>query len=51
MILLDEQRRAIQVAIVHPENIPASAAGLLPDMPGTFGRDVVDSLIDMRLPE
>jgi len=51
MILLDEARRTIQVAIVHPENVPAAAAELLPNLPHALSRATVDSLIDMRLPD
>jgi hypothetical protein len=50
MILLDERRRTIQVAIIHPENVPAVAAELLPELPAAIGRSSIDGLIDMRLP-
>ena len=50
MILLDEQRRTIQVAIIHPENVPAAAAELLPELPANVGRGSIDGLIDLRLP-
>ncbi len=50
MILLDEQRRTIQVAIIHPENVPAAAAELLPEFPATVGRNSIDGLVDLRLP-
>jgi hypothetical protein len=49
-ILLDEQERAIQVGVIHPAAIPASAEALLPDLPANLPRKAVDSLLAMRLP-
>ncbi|EYF03555.1 DUF2403 domain-containing lipoprotein [Chondromyces apiculatus] len=51
MILLDEQRREIQVAVIHPERIPAAATEMLPSLPGGLSRETVDALLSMRLPE
>ncbi|MDC3955203.1 DUF2403 domain-containing lipoprotein [Polyangium jinanense] len=51
MILLDEKQREIQVAVIHPEKIPAEAAGMLPLLPGALSRDTIDALLSMRLPE
>jgi hypothetical protein len=50
MILLDEPSRTIQVAVVHPQGIPSKAAALLPDLPATLDRGMVDDLVAMRLP-
>lgn len=50
MILLDATRRSIQVAVIHPEAVPADASELLPHLPHELSRAGVDSLIDMRLP-
>ena len=50
-ILLDEQTRQIQVGIVHPDQVPAKAAGVLPKFPGTLARTDIDSLLELRLPE
>ena len=50
MILLDEQRRTIQVAIIHPENVPPAASELLPEFPTAIERGTVDDLVDLRLP-
>lgn len=50
-ILLDESRRTIQVAVIHPENIPNPASGLLPRLPRDLERRDVDALLEMRLPE
>lgn len=51
MILLDEQARAIQVAVIHPDAVPPAAAPLLPGMPGALGRGTIDELLGMRLPQ
>ncbi len=50
-ILLDETSRAIQVGVLHPEAIPASAKSLLPTLPVTLERTAIDALLQMRLPE
>ena len=49
-ILLDEAERMIQVGIVHPAKIPASIAGILPNLPGTLARDDIDGVLELRLP-
>ena len=50
-ILLDERQRAIQVGVIHPSAIPAAAARLLPEIPGTLPRSAIDALIALRLPQ
>jgi len=50
MILLDEQARTIQVAVVHPDQIPPDAATLLPELPHSLPRSTLDALLSMRLP-
>lgn len=49
-ILLDQAERVIQVGIVHPERIPRSIAGLLPNLPGSLVRPDIDALLALRLP-
>jgi hypothetical protein len=49
MILLDEKQREIQVAVIHPEKIPA--AEMLPSLPGALSRETIDALLAMRLPQ
>lgn len=49
-ILLDEPTRTIQVGMVHPENLPASTGELLPRLPASVSRDVIDLLLALRLP-
>ncbi|MFT3765925.1 MAG: DUF2403 domain-containing lipoprotein [Minicystis sp.] len=51
MILLDEKQREIQVAVIHPEKIPAAAAPMLPSLPGGLSRETIDALLAMRLPQ
>ncbi len=50
-ILLDEQQREIQVGIVHPANVPAALAPLLPELPSSVSRDTIDAALELRLPE
>jgi hypothetical protein len=49
-ILLDERQRAIQVGVIHPGAIPAPAAALLPELPGSLPRSAIDALLALRLP-
>lgn len=51
MILLDETTRIIQVAIIHPDNVPTAASDLLPHFPLAVDRSAIDRLVSMRLPE
>lgn len=51
VVLLDEATRSMNVAIVHPENVPAAAAPVIPALPATLTRTMVDALAAMRLPE
>lgn len=50
LVLLDEQSRAVQVAMVHPGAIPASLKAIVPALPNTITRAAVDSLMGLRLP-
>jgi hypothetical protein len=50
VIALDEAARIIQVAIVHPGNIPGAASALLPTLPDSLARAGVQAILDMRLP-
>jgi hypothetical protein len=50
-ILLDETSRAIEVGVLHPQAIPDAAKSLLPALPATLDRSVIDALLRMRLPE
>jgi hypothetical protein len=37
--------------MIHPANIPAAAAALLPALPAAVERVTIQSLLDLRLPE
>ncbi len=50
-ILLDESARTIQVGVIHPANVPVSLGSLLPELPRTVSRDLIDSAVALRLPE
>jgi hypothetical protein len=50
MILLDVDTRTVQMTVVHPQNVPAALAGLLPGLPQQLPRSAVDGLLQLRLP-
>jgi hypothetical protein len=51
LVLLDVSTRTVQLAVVHPEQIPDALAPLLPALPDTIVHDVVSQVIDLRLPQ
>jgi len=51
LVLLDEQSRAVQVAVIHPGSIPAAARTIVPALPNTLTRSAVDGLMALRLPK
>ena len=50
VLLMDENRRQVQVGVIHPANIPEAAASLLPELPGRLTPAAIDGLLEMRLP-
>jgi hypothetical protein len=50
VMLLDVASRTIQLAIVHPSNIPSEAAALLPALPASVAQGSMDELRGLRLP-
>jgi len=50
VILLDVDTRTVQLAMIHPRNIPKGARSTLPDLPATLSRDAIDALLALRLP-
>jgi hypothetical protein len=50
VMLLDVDTRTVQLGMIHPGNIPASAAAVLPNLPATITRADIDALIALRLP-
>lgn len=51
VILLDVASRSVQLAIVHPLQIPAAASALLPALPGALPASAIDDLLALRLPQ
>jgi hypothetical protein len=51
VILLDVKTRQIQLAIIHPANVPSLAQGVLPGLPASITRTVVDNMLTLRLPK
>jgi hypothetical protein len=51
LILLDVPTRTVQLAMVHPQNIPIGISGLLPGLPATVDAGVVGALRALRLPK
>jgi hypothetical protein len=50
LVLLDVPTRTVQLAVVHPDAIPAPLAPLLPQLPAEVGRDAIDRVVGLRLP-
>ncbi|MBN2526674.1 MAG: DUF2403 domain-containing protein [Deltaproteobacteria bacterium] len=51
LILLDEATRTVQVAVIHPDNVPDELTSLLPALPNELSRPFVDGLVQLRLPK
>jgi hypothetical protein len=51
VVLLDETTRSIQVAVIHPENIPKPLTEILPNLPGGLSVATISQLAELRLPE
>jgi hypothetical protein len=50
VILMDEDTRTVQLAMIHPDNVPVEADPVLPGLPAVISRTDVDNLLSMRLP-
>jgi hypothetical protein len=50
VILLDVSSRSVQLATIHPRNLPAAAASLLPALPATVSASTVEAMRALRLP-
>jgi hypothetical protein len=48
--LFDVNTRTVQLAFIHPGNVPASLAALLPGLPADVPQSTIDALIALRLP-
>jgi len=51
VILLDVASRRVQLGIVHPQEIPADIAPLLPSLPGSISQQTVAQALELRLPQ
>jgi hypothetical protein len=51
VMLLDVDTRTVQLAIVHPQKIPAALGGFLPDLPSQIARSTIDATLALRLPK
>jgi hypothetical protein len=50
VVLLDVPSRQVQLAIVHPGQIPSTLATLLPGLPAQVPQETVDRVLALRLP-
>lgn len=50
VMLLDVPSRSVQLAIIHPHNIPSAVAALVPALPATVGAPTVEAVRALRLP-
>jgi hypothetical protein len=50
VVLLDESRRMLQVAMLNPQVLPEAVAPLLPALPGQLSRQTIERIADLRLP-
>ncbi|HMI88303.1 MAG TPA: DUF2403 domain-containing protein [Polyangiaceae bacterium] len=50
LILLDVPSRTVQLALIHPRNIPGAIAPLLPSLPASVGASTVEAARSLRLP-
>ncbi|HUI91097.1 MAG TPA: DUF2403 domain-containing protein [Chitinivibrionales bacterium] len=50
VILLDVKTRQIQLAFIHPANVPSTVSAVLPGLPAQIARTTVDAMLTLRLP-
>lgn len=50
IILMDTASRTVQLAIVHPEQVPPALAPLLPGLPGSLSQAAIADALGLRLP-
>jgi hypothetical protein len=48
--LFDVASRTVQLAFIHPSNVPAPLSALLPALPAQVPQTTIDGLIQLRLP-
>jgi hypothetical protein len=50
VMLLDVKTRQVQLAFIHPANVPATVTAVLPGLPLQIQRATVDNMLALRLP-
>lgn len=50
LLLFDVTSRTVQLAVVHPENVPAALGALLPALPAAISGADIGALLALRLP-
>ncbi|WAS90497.1 DUF2403 domain-containing lipoprotein [Nannocystis punicea] len=50
IILMDTASRTVQLAIVHPEQVPPALSPLLPELPGALPQAAIADALGLRLP-
>jgi hypothetical protein len=50
VILFDVKTRTIQMAVIHPSNVPGSVKAILPGLPSQVSRAEIESMLNLRLP-
>ncbi len=50
VMLLDVQTRMVQLALIHPANVPTTVSALLPGLPAQVSRAIIDNALALRLP-
>ena len=50
VMLLDVKTRTVQLALIHPSNVPSQISSLLPGLPQQVSRTTIDNLLLLRLP-
>ena len=51
VMLFDVSSRTVQLAMIHPGNIPASVGAMLPNLPPEVPQATIDALLSLRLPK
>lgn len=50
ILLFDVTSRSVQLALVHPDNVPPQLSAFLPHLPDTISRETIDEIVGLRLP-
>lgn len=50
IVLMDTASRTVQLAVVHPAQVPAELAPLLPDLPAAISPSTISAALELRLP-